>query len=93
MDNQGIYIKNLQFTLEDTGSFFNKTYIEYKWKFIFDGIQRAISLYHSKILGRRTIYLGKQEICRYQRYTYNFQYSFPLETHTISIIQNDDTYK
>ena len=92
MNNQGIDIKNLQFTSEDTGSFFSKTYTEYKWKFVLDGIQRSISLYHSKILGKRTIYLGKQEIQKYQRYTYNFQYSFSLETHIISIIQNDDTY-
>ena len=92
MDNHDIDIRNLQFTSEDTGTFFSKTYTEYNWKFVLDGIQRSISLYHSKILGRRTIYLGKQEICRYQKYTYNFQYSFPIEVHTISIIQSDDTY-
>ena len=92
MNNQDIDIKNLQFTSEDTGSFFSKTYTEYNWKFTLDGIQRSITLYHSKILGRRTIYLGKQEICRYQRYTYNFKYSFPIDTHNISIIQSDDSY-
>ena len=92
MDNKEIDIKNLQFTSEDTGSFFSKTYTEYKWKFTLDGIQRTITLNHSKILGKRTIFLGNQEICRYQRYTYSFQYAFPLDVHNISITQNDDTY-
>ena len=90
--DQDIDIKNLQFTSEDTGSFFSKTYTEYNWKFTLDGIQRSIKLNHSKILGRRTIYLGNQEICRYQKYTYNFQYSFPIEVHNISIAQNGETY-
>ena len=92
MENHDIDIRNLQFTSEDTGSFFSKTYSEYNWKFVLDGVKRSVSLYHSKILGRRTIYLGNQEICRYQRYTYNFQYSFPIEAHNISIVQNEDSY-
>ena len=92
MDNHDLDIKNLHFTSEDTGSLFTKTYSEYKWKFTLDGIVRNLSLYHSKILGRRTIYLGDREICRYQRYTYNFHFSFPLDVHTISITQNEDTY-
>ena len=87
-----IDIKNLQFISEDTGYFFSKTFTEYNWKFVLDGIQRSITLNHSKILGRRTIFLGNQEICRYQRYTYNFQFSFPIDVHNISIIQNDDSY-
>ena len=92
MDNQDIDIKNLEFSSEDTGYFLTKSYSEYKWKFILDGISREISLYHSKILGRRTIYLGDRKICLYQRYTYNFRYSFTIDVHTISIIQSDDTY-
>jgi len=92
MNNQEIDIKNLEFTSEDTGTIFSWTYSEYFWKFTLDGIQRAISLYHSRLLGRRTIYLGEREICRYQRYTYSFFYSFPIDTHTISIAQSDDTY-
>ena len=92
MDNNDLDIKNLDFTSEDTGSLISKTYTEYNWKFTLDGISRNISLYHSKILGRRTIYLGNREICRYQRYTYNFHYSFTIDVHTISITQNEDTY-
>ena len=92
MDNQDLDIKNLEFSSEDTGYFLTKSYSEYKWKFILDGISREISLYHSKILGRRTIYLGDRKICLYQRYTYNFRYSFTIDVHTISIIQSDDTY-
>jgi len=92
MENPDLDIKNLDFTSEDTGYFYSKTYTEYNWKFNLDGINRSISLYHSKILGRRTIYLGNREICRYQRYTYNFHYSFPIDVHTISITQSDDTY-
>ena len=92
MDDQDLDIKNLEFTSEDTGSFFTKTYTEYNWKFTLDGINRTISLYHSKILGRRTIYLGKRILCRYQRYKYNFYFSFTIDIHIISITQSDDTY-
>ena len=92
IENADLDIKNLEFTSEDTGYIYTKTYSEYKWKFTLDGIIRNISLYHSKILGRRTIYLGNREICRYQRYTYNFHYSFPIEIHTISITQSEDSY-
>ena len=92
IENADLDIKNLEFTSEDTGYIYTKTYSEYKWKFTLDGIIRNISLYHSKILGRRTIYLGNREICRYQRYTYNFHYSFPIDTHTISITQSEDSY-
>ena len=92
MENADLDIKNLEFTSEDTGYIYTKTYSEYKWKFTLDGIIRNISLYHSKILGRRTIYLGNREICRYQRYTYNFHYSFPIDIHTISITQSEDSY-
>ena len=92
IDNADLDIKNLEFTSEDTGYFYTKTYTEYKWKFTLDGIIRNISLYHSRILGRRTIYLGNRLICHYQRYTYNFQYSFTLDVHTISITQTADSY-
>ena len=92
MNNQDIDIKNLQFISEDRGSFFSKTCREYRWKFVLDGIQRIISLYHSKIIGRRTIYLGNQQIWRHSKYTYNFQHSFQIEAHNISIIQNGYTY-
>ena len=92
IENADLDIKNLEFTSEDTGYIYTKTYSEYKWKFTLDGIIRNISLYHSKILGRRTIYLGNREICRYQRYTYNFHYSFPIDIHTISITQSEDSY-
>ena len=92
IDNADLDIKNLEFTSEDTGYFYTKTYTEYKWKFTLDGIIRNISLYHSRILGRRTIYLGNRLICYYQRYTYNFQYSFTIDVHTISITQTADSY-
>ena len=92
IESADLDIKNLEFTSEATGYIYTKTYSEYKWKFTLDGIIRNISLYHSKILGRRTIYLGNREICRYQRYTYNFHYSFPIDIHTISITQSEDSY-
>jgi len=92
MDNQDIDIKNLQFTSEDIGSFFSKSYTEYKWKFDLDGVKRTITLNHSKLLGTRIIYLGKQQICKYRKYTYNFKYSFSIDIHNISIIQSDGTY-
>ena len=56
-------------------------------------MERSISLYHSRILGRRRkIYLGKQEVCSYQRYTYSFQYSFPIDANNTSIFQSEDSY-
>ena len=92
MDNQDIDIKNLQFTSEDIGSFFSKSYTEYIWKFDLDGVKRTITLKHSKLLGTRIIHLGKQQICKYRKYTYNFKYSFSIDIHNISITQSDGTY-
>ena len=92
MDNQDIDIKNLQFSSEDIGSFFSKSYTEYIWKFDLDGVKRTITLKHSKLLGTRIIHLGKQQICKYRKYTYNFKYSFSIDIHNISITQSDGTY-
>ena len=83
MDNQDIDIKNLQFSSEDIGSFFSKSYTEYIWKFDLDGVKRTITLKHSKLLGTRIIHLGKQQICKYRKYTYNFKYSFSIDIHNI----------
>ena len=44
MENPDLDIKNLDFTSEDTGYFYSKTYTEYNWKFNLDGINRSISL-------------------------------------------------
>ena len=90
--DNGLNIKNLQFTTNDSGYFFSKSYTEYNWKFNLDGIPRSITLNHSKILGKRTVFLGRQEICKYQKYTYSFKYSFPIDNHTITITQNGDSY-
>ena len=92
MDIDKLNIKNLVFTSEDTGLIFSKTYTEYIWKFTLDDIDRIIKLEHSKIFGTRIIYLGIIRLCRYQKYTYNFYFSFPLDVHTISINQNGDSY-
>ena len=92
IQNNDLNIKNLQFTTNDSGYFFSKSFTEYNWKFTLDDTSRSITLKHSKILGKRTIFLGRQEICKYQKYTYAFKYSFPIDNHTITIMQNGDTY-
>ena len=92
MDNQDINIKNLQFSSEDIGSLFSKSYTEYIWKFDLDGVKRTITLKHSKLLGTRIIFLGNQQICKYRKYTYNFRYTFSIDIHNISITQSDGTY-
>jgi len=85
-------IKNLSFSSEDTGYFFAKSKSEYIWKFNLDKTPRKILLEHSRIKGKRIIYLDDKEICKFIKYTYNFTYSFSIDKHIIQINQDGDDY-
>jgi len=85
-------IKNLSFSSEDTGYFFAKSKSEYIWKFNLDKVSRKILLEHSRIKGKRVIYLDDKEICKFMKYTYNFTYSFSIDKHIIQINQDGDNY-
>ena len=85
-------IKNLSFSSEDTGYFFAKSKSEYLWKFNLDKVSRKILLEHSRIKGKRVIYLDDKEICKFIKYTYNFTYSFSIDKHIIQINQDGDNY-
>ena len=85
-------IKNLSFSSEDTGYFFAKSKSEYLWKFNLDKVSRKILLEHSRIKGKRVIYLDDKEICKFMKYTYNFTYSFSIDKHIIQINQDGDNY-
>ena len=90
--NRDLNIRNLSFNSEELGTFFSKSYIIYTWKFNLDGVQRVITLAHSRIKGKRVITLDKKEICNFMKYTYRFSYEFSIDSHTITINQNDEGY-
>ncbi len=90
--NRDLNIRNLSFSSEELGTFFSKSYIIYTWKFNLDGVQRVITLAHSRIKGKRVITLDKKEICNFMKYTYRFSYEFSIDSHTITINQNDEGY-
>ena len=90
--NRDLNIRNLSFNSEELGTFFSKSYIIYTWKFNLDGVQRIITLAHSRIKGKRVITLDKKEICNFMKYTYRFSYEFSIDSHTITINQNDEGY-
>ena len=90
--NRELNIRNLSFNSEELGTFFSKSYIIYTWKFNLDGVQRIITLAHSRIKGKRVITLDKKEICNFMKYTYRFSYEFSIDSHTITINQNDEGY-
>ena len=87
-----INIKNLIFNKEEKGFFFSKSYLIYTWKFKLDDVNRIITLAHSKIKGKRVITLDNKQICLFRKYTYNFSYEFPIDTHTISINEINEGY-
>ena len=87
-----IKIKNLIFNKEKKGFFFSKSYVIYTWKFKLDNVNRIITLAHSKMKGKRVITLDNKQICLFRKYTYNFSYEFPIDTHTISINQINEGY-
>ena len=90
--NRDLNIRNLSFNSEELGTFFSKSYIIYTWKFNLDGVQRVITLAHSRIKGKGVITLDKKEICNFMKYTYRFSYEFSIDSHTITINQNDEGY-
>lgn len=94
MYNDGdLNVRNLTYTEEDSGIFFASTKKIFTWKFILDGISRTIILEHSRLTGKRKVFLDKKELVHFMKYTYSFSYSFSIDKHNISIQQIGYSYE
>ena len=93
MYDDDIKVSNLRYSEEENGTFFSKSKKTYTWKFVLDGIPRVIILEHSRLSGKRLIFLDKKQLVHYMKYTYNFSYSFSIDKHNISIQQVGNGYE
>ena len=92
-NDEDLNVRNLTYTEEDSGIFFASTKKIFTWKFILDGISRTIILEHSRLTGKRKVFLDKKELVHFMKYTYSFSYSFSIDKHNISIQQIGYSYE
>jgi hypothetical protein len=95
-ENNGtnLNISNLKFDQTEVGKLIKGSKAIYTWEMILDGNKRKVELIHSKLTGKRRIFLDGKVVAKVQRYTYEFQYSFLIEKHYAIIIQTSpDSYE
>lgn len=88
----GLNIKKLEFFKDVYTDCLFITSIKYSWQFMLNNKHHIINLLYTKLFGKRIIYLDNKEIYYSRKYTYNFNISFPLDYHNITIIQKDYFY-
>lgn len=87
-------ISNLNFQQSEVGKLIKGSKHLYSWEMILDGNKRKVELIHSRITGKRRIFLDGKVVAKLQRYTLEFQYSFLIEKHYVIIIQTaPDSYE
>jgi hypothetical protein len=80
-------ISNLKYNYDEIGDFFKASKALFSWEFYLDSNHHKIELQHSRVKGKRVIYVDGKEISNSSKYTYSFNFTFPLEKHFLSIIQ------
>ena len=87
-----INIRKLEFYKQEYKSCFFVSSIKYIWKFILDNKNHIIILLFTKLFGKRKIYLDKKIIYNSNKFTNDFNISFPIEFYNITITQRDYFY-
>ena len=85
-------IRKLEFFKDEYKNCIFISNIKYTWQFILDNKPRTVILIYIKFFGKRVIYLDNKQIYNSSKYTYNFNVSFPIEFHNITITQKDYFY-
>ena len=85
-------IRKLEFFKDEYKNCIFISNIKYTWQFILDNKPRTVILIYTKFFGKRVIYLDNKQIYNSSKYTYNFNFSFPIEFHNITITQKDYFY-
>ena len=85
-------IRKLEFFKDEYKNCIFISNIKYTWQFILDNKPRTVILIYTKFFGKRVIYLDNKQIYNSSKYTYNFNVSFPIEFHNITITQKDYFY-
>ena len=80
-------ISNPRFSNTEMGGFFKESKIQYTWEFVLDNMNRKVELQHSRLKGKRIIFLDGKEILKSNKFTYEFSYSFTIDKHFLSLIQ------
>ena len=77
----------MKYNYEEIGDFFKATKALFTWEFHLDSNYHKIELQHSRVKGKRVILVDGREISNSSKYTYSYNFSFPLEQHFLSIVQ------
>ena len=85
-------IRKLEFFKDEYKNCIFISNIKYTWQFILDNKPRTVILIYTKFFGKRVIYLDNKQIFNSSKYTYNFNFSFPIEFYNITITQKDYFY-
>lgn len=85
-------IRKLEFFKDEYKNCIFISNIKYIWQFILDNKPRTVILIYTKFFGKRVIYLDNKQIYNSSKYTFNFNVSFPIEFHNITISQKDYFY-
>jgi hypothetical protein len=86
-ENKLLDIKDLRFQQANVGNIFSSSKTQIIWDFILDGQKRKIEIQHSRLTGKRIIFLDGNEILKTHKFTYDFSFTFFIEKHHINVIQ------
>lgn len=87
MTDFNINIKNLKFESMEVGRLIKSSKCIYTWEMTLDDAKRKIELIHSRITGKRRIFLDGKTIQEAQKYTYEFTHTFTIGNHYLNLIQ------
>jgi hypothetical protein len=87
MSDFNINIQNLKFESMEVGRLIKSSKCIYTWEMTLDDSKRKIELIHSRITGKRRIFLDGKTIQEAQKYTYEFTHTFTVGNHYLNLIQ------
>lgn len=87
MSEYNINIKNLKYESIEVGRFIKSSKCIYTWEFVLEDVKRKIELIHSRITGKRKIFLDGKNILDAQKYTYEFTHTFRIGNHYLNLLQ------
>jgi len=94
MAHVNINVRDLRFEKSDIGRLIKSSKVTHTWEMNLDENRRKVELVHSKITGKRRISLDGKNIAKDQKFTTEFNYSFVVDKHFISIHQySTDNYE
>ena len=80
-------ITNLRYDQLEIGNLIKASKAIYTWDFVLDGNTQKVELQHSRITGKRVVLHNGHQIANGMQYTYNYNFSFTIDKHFMTLIQ------